>query len=263
MESGLSSIHAATIILEELILELGVKKQGHVALTGDTIVVSNAAQRGAMSLSMMVELAGIVVKLQETTPGLVWLRGTQNSFCSGGNLREVRTGLYDPDAGKNMCRAMTVVLDELRRLPTLSIAVVDGPALGGGAELLTAVDLRVATAQAKVGFVHSTLGVSPGWGGATRLAQIVGRQRSLRWLLTGEVLSGEALVKTGFVDFYADTIEEALKEVGAHITKPDAVLQAIKASLGSWDRPSDHECRAFGSVWGAEAHQRALGLSQT
>ena len=58
--------------------------------------------------------------------------------------------------------------------------------VGGGSELLTATDLRVLGPSTLVAFVHTTMGISPGWGGAVRLAGVVGRKRALR-LMMGEV----------------------------------------------------------------------------
>ena len=63
------------------------------------------------------------------------------------------------------------------------MAVVRGRAIGGGAELTTATDLRVFSPDASLSFVQSKMGLSTGWGGGSRLTSIVGRAKALRIML--------------------------------------------------------------------------------
>lgn len=100
------------------------------------------------------------------------------------------------------------------QLPIISIAAIEGPAIGGGAELSTACDHRILSRSAKVQFVHVRMGVSPGWGGGGRLSLLVGRQRALRMIGTAEPLAGQLALETGFADGLADegeALEESLK----------------------------------------------------
>ena len=102
----------------------------------------------------MVELADHVTELSqwEDGKGLI-LRGVDNTFCSGGDLTTVSAILNSRD-GDRMSQFMHDTLTRLHALPLVSVALLQGVALGGGAELTTACDVRVMTKTAKLGFVQ-------------------------------------------------------------------------------------------------------------
>ena len=75
-----------------------------------------------------------------------------------------------------------------------------GPALGGGAELTTMTDFRLCTPGASVSFVQARMGVAPGWGGARRLVELVGRRKALQLLLTSSKLGSEEGTELGYFD---------------------------------------------------------------
>ena len=77
--------------------------------------------------------------------------------------------LVGPEMGFAMACLMGEATARLAALPLLSVCLVGGPAVGGGAELTTCTDLRLATPTARVSFVQAVMGVAPGWGGAARL----------------------------------------------------------------------------------------------
>jgi enoyl-CoA hydratase/carnithine racemase len=73
-----------------------------------------------------------------------------------------------------MSAYMTATLNRLAQVPVVSVAAVDGFAMGGGFELTTACDYRVAAHTAVLQSVHAKMGVTPGWGGCSRLVQLIG-----------------------------------------------------------------------------------------
>lgn len=78
------------------------------------------------------------------------------AFCAGLDFSLAKEVVNSPDQGLLMCTMMTEALNRLRALDVVSVAVIHGPALGGGAELATACDYRLITSEAtsKIGFVH-------------------------------------------------------------------------------------------------------------
>eukprot|EP00953_Heterococcus_sp_UTEX-ZZ885_P007817 4701-Heterococcus_DN1.PRE.1 len=106
-----------------------------------------------------------------------------NAFCAGADLNLAREHLttsecymsfaHTPQDGRQMCNLMTDTLNRLRALPMVSVAVVTGAAVGGGAELTTACDYRVLSSDAKIQFVQVKMGVSVGWGGGARLCKLI------------------------------------------------------------------------------------------
>ena len=99
------------------------------------LVLSNPKRKNAMSVSMMRQLSDVVAELQQSDAHLLCVRGDGNTFCSGGELNEVRQYLEHAEHGFQMSQAMTVVLDSLQSLPILSCALIDGYAVGGALKL--------------------------------------------------------------------------------------------------------------------------------
>ncbi|KAJ3030438.1 UNVERIFIED_CONTAM: hypothetical protein HDU68_008990 [Siphonaria sp. JEL0065] len=159
--------------------------------TAVLITLSNTAKKNALSPVMMHQLgktldsvAAMASKDKELVA--VILAGDGNTFCSGFDLSSNVESGKDPvhsqkgedknenpfftmDYANSMATLMHTNMLKLHRLPLISVAAVDGYALGGGCELMSWCDLRVMSAHAKAGFLQTKMGVVCGWGGATRL----------------------------------------------------------------------------------------------
>ncbi|CAH1772274.1 unnamed protein product, partial [Owenia fusiformis] len=153
-----------------------------------TIVLNQPEKKNALSGKMMVDLQEIVSKLEGWNEGKgVLMYGSKGSFCSGGDLETVGK-ILDPELGIQMCNFMQQVTTRLSNLHLVSLALVQGYALGGGAELATACDFRLMTENACIGFTHVKLGVSSSFGGASRLVKLIGRKNALDLLLSGRLI---------------------------------------------------------------------------
>lgn len=223
--------------------------------------LANPRAHNALTVSMMRQLAEAVLTLS-SWPGAVLAIASEHggSFCSGGHLTQVRESLVEPEAALAMSRCMTIVLDALLAMPFLSVAVLEGPAIGGGVELATAADLRVATADARIYAAQVRLGVASGWGGAARLVHHVGRSRALRMMARSESLSAEEAATWGFVDHVGTGDREALLQalLGPALEHPVASVRAVKQQIAE----PEHGTEAFLTVWGGAAHRRSLGLDR-
>ncbi|KAK3572423.1 hypothetical protein QTP86_032641 [Hemibagrus guttatus] len=234
------------------------------------MTVNNPARMNAFSGSMMTELEERVCELENWTEGKgLIVRGAAGTFCSGSDLNAVRA-ISNPQDGMKMCMFMQKTLTRLLRLPLISVALVEGKALGGGAELTTACDFRLMTSDAVIQFVHKHMGLVPGWGGAARLVRIVGSQNALK-LLAGvkkvdpdfgnEIGLADGILKVGEGDTLVNT-ERWLSQ----FTKGSApVIRAVKKVVLSGrelalDEALTTERHAFGTVWGGPANLEALAL---
>jgi methylglutaconyl-CoA hydratase len=103
----------------------------------------------------------------------------------------------------------------LAALPMPTIAAVDGVALGGGAELALACDLRVAGPGAAFAFPEARLGIIPGAGGCARLPRLVGHARALDLIATARRVGPEEAAGWGLVEYCA-TPEDAAAGTGGH-----------------------------------------------
>ena len=139
------------------------------------------------------------------------------------------------------------VLDRLASSGRITVAAVDGLALGGGLELAMACHLRVGGADAKLGLPEVRLGLIPGAGGTQRLPRLVGRGRALDIMLTGRQVPADEALTMGLIDRLVSSgtaLEAALKLaaelVGVSLPAQRAVIRTVDAAF---DTPLDEGLR--------------------
>ncbi|KAI8602703.1 ClpP/crotonase-like domain-containing protein [Dissophora ornata] len=131
--------------------------------------------------------------------GIIVTGADQKSYCAGLDLAAAKTTLLTPQAGAEMSALMVSNLTRFMRLPILTIAAIEKAAIGGGAEMTTFCDHRCLADNAKVQFVQTQMGVVTGWGGASRLLNIVSRSQALRLLASAEpIQGGQEAIDSGF-----------------------------------------------------------------
>jgi enoyl-CoA hydratase/carnithine racemase len=153
----------------------------------DRVVVTLARpeKRNAIGVEMVDELHQVCDRLERDPKLLLVTGGTDGIFAAGADIAELRDrDRYDALAGINH-----TVFARIRALPMPSVAAVDGPALGGGAELSYACDIRVCTDRAFFGQPEVRLGIVAGAGALHRLPQLVGESLAKELLYTGRRLT--------------------------------------------------------------------------
>ncbi|XP_067322922.1 ethylmalonyl-CoA decarboxylase isoform X2 [Anolis sagrei] len=218
---------------------------------------------------MMIELQERVAELEnwKNGKGLI-VHGAENTFCSGSDLNAVRT-LSRPQDGMNMCMFMQNILTRLMRLPLITVALIQGKALGGGAELTTACDFRLMTPESEMRFVHKHMGLVPGWGGAARLVQILGSSPALRLLSGAEKVDAEMALRLGLIEAVLPsseeprTLQEAHTWLNLYTKGPPEVIRAVKKVISAGrelqlEAALRTEKEIFGTVWGGPANLHAL-----
>lgn len=223
--------------------------------------LSNPNARNAMSIAMMHQLKSIVEELEANPPNVLIIRGRNGHFCAGGDLADVKEHLLVEGMGTAMCQWMTTYTNRLRELSTFIIVLLEGAAIGGGAELLTLGDWILAHSRAKMGFVQARLGVTTGWGGGARLIDRVGKVRATQLLAMSPILSAEEAQQIGLVDCVADSVEDVLKEKRLRLIKqPSKTFTRLMTWLHQ-DNEEQVEQTTFSQTWGADEHRSALGLA--
>src|SRR2546425_6362375 len=96
--------------------------------------------------------------------------------------------------------AQAALLERVHRSRLVSIAAIDGAARGGGAELVSALDLRIGGPRTVFGFLEVAMGLLPGWGGPARLPHLLGRSRALDVILTCRDVGAEEALAMGWLD---------------------------------------------------------------
>ena len=123
-------------------------------------------------------------------------------FAAGADIKHMATA--DGETFAAYGRALKEPLGRLAASHRVSIAAVDGLALGGGLELAMACTLRIGGASATFGLPEVKLGLIPGAGGTQRLPRLVGRGRALDILLTGRNVAAEEAYAIGLIDRLVD-----------------------------------------------------------
>jgi enoyl-CoA hydratase len=131
----------------------------------------------------------------EADPRVLILTGSGGVFASGADIAQLRERrAADARAGINANAFVRV-----NELPMPVVAAVEGWALGGGAELAYAADIRIATPDARFGNPETGLGIIPAAGATWRLPEIVGSARATELLLTGRILDAAEALSIGLI----------------------------------------------------------------
>src|SRR2546427_8894553 len=96
--------------------------------------------------------------------------------------------------------AQAALVERVHRSRLVSIAAIDGAARGGGAELVSALDLRIGGPRTVFGVLEVAMGLLPGWGGPARLPHLLGRSRALDAILNCPDVGGEEARAMGWAD---------------------------------------------------------------
>ncbi|MFQ5829893.1 MAG: enoyl-CoA hydratase/isomerase family protein [Candidatus Methylomirabilia bacterium] len=230
------------------------------------LIINRPEVKNALDLRTIEVFSEVVDGLaQDPSLRVAVVTGSAGTFISGGDLKDFLS-LDDSEAGKRMARRTQSVLARLEALEVPVIAAIEGLALGGGAEVALACDMRIVAESAQMAFKQVSLGIMVGWGGGQRLLRLVGRSRALRLLLTGLTLTAEEAAKIGLVDEVVPTGQAlpcALSLARRIAAQPPAAVRATKRALHHGAEISRAEAAAleaecFATLWGSPDHREAV-----
>jgi enoyl-CoA hydratase len=176
------------------------------------------------------------------------------AFVSGGDLKELSAIRTAEDASA-MAWRMRSICDRLANFPAPVIAALNGHALGGGAEVAVAADIRVAADDIKIGFNQVSLAIMPAWGGAERLVALVGRSRALLLAGAGTVLDAAEAQRIGLVDRVvprASFNDEWRRVARLLATRPAGEIKRVMAGVSPAEAVA-----AFAALWVSDEHWQA------
>jgi enoyl-CoA hydratase len=232
------------------------------------VVLNRPEKRNALSVGVLARLGEIFTQhADDHNIRFAVIRGAgDKAFASGGDVVELSAVRTEADA-RAMSEHGKRALDAIRRFPTPVVAGVNGLALGGGAELALACDLRFAAVGARIGLIHAQLNIAPSWGGGVDLMRLVGPARGMTLLATARALTSEEGLAAGLLDAVAPAgadFDQALAVfLGGTLTSPPQVMRAIK-SLAMGERLrgreglDEAETRHFAEVWAHPDHWTAV-----
>jgi enoyl-CoA hydratase/carnithine racemase len=197
--------------------------------------------------------------------GIVLTGAGDRTFTSGGDLNMlVQLARSEPRG-----HAVLDMGDELavcERVDVPVIAAVQGDAYGGGCELLLLCDLVIVESHAQLAFRHAKMGLSPAWGGLTRLVERVGPTEAARLLYTAEKIDAAEALRIGLVNEVVPkgaARARAIARVARIADNPRTTVAALKRALcevreARRGAAIERERRIFSERWGAADHQDAM-----
>jgi len=241
-------------------IEYRVNGDGVATLTVNRPDVRNALDWAAMdSFSAAVNEAAHSDDLRALI-----VTGGGDTFVSGGDLKALSSYTKEHH-GLRLAVIMGKALEKLRALPCPTIAAVNGPARGGGAEIAVACDQRVMAVNADIGFVHARLGITTAWGGARFLLQLVGYPMAMELLTTGRVLNAEEAKEIGLVDHITaanaalSTALDLARIMAQHpIEAVRAAKRLLRFAVASPLVAKHAERRLFAGLWDSEFRRQAV-----
>jgi enoyl-CoA hydratase len=207
-----------------------VRDEGHLRWIG----LNRPGKRNAIDQTMVTELSAALDDARKQPCVLIVHSTTEGIFAAGADIAELRD--RDADAALLAINAGLFEKLEAHRWPT--IALVDGPALGGGCELALACDFRLASENAVFAQPELSLGIMAGAGGNWRLTQLAGLSVARRMLYAGARLNATEALEAGLVDEVTLDLAAAGRVLAGKIARQSwRALELTKLALRS-QRPA-------------------------
>ena len=213
-----------------------------------------------ISTELLDELADAVDRLNEDDDvrALLLTGAGDRAFSAGADVQSAASNATTLD-GVELSKTGQETFGKLEDSPMPVVAGIDGYTLGGGMELATAADMRVASESSQFGQPEHDLGLLPGWGGTQRLANIVGEGRAKEIIFTAERYDAEEMADYGFLN-EVTTSEELLDDAVALATElaagPPIAMDFTKRAMhaGRVDEAAglEVESQAFGHLFATE-----------
>lgn len=238
---------------------LHIERQDHVVVW----TIDRPAAKNALDHATLASLLDAVRDAEnDRDVRAAVITGGGDAFVSGGDLRELRGRHSRPDA-ERLCDAGHALTSAIWNLPFPVIAALTGPAVGGGAELALACDMRVAEPRARIAFKQVRMGVTTAWGSVPRLVALVGAGTAARLLFTAREVGAAEARDLGLIDeVVADARATALdwaREIA--LGSPKAISDAkrlLHAALVPTSDVRALEREVFVDTWMSTDHQDAV-----
>ncbi|MFB6106808.1 MAG: 3-hydroxyacyl-CoA dehydrogenase NAD-binding domain-containing protein [Halobacteriaceae archaeon] len=220
------------------------------------VVLDRPHQMNTVTTSMLDELEAAMDELEadEDVRAVLVTGAGDRAFCAGADMTAFTAGASASEAAA-LSRRGQEAFGRFESSPLPVVAAIDGYALGGGMELATAADLRVATRRSELGQPEHNLGILPAWGGTQRLSAVVGEGRAKEIIFTAERYDAERMAEFGFVNELvdADEFESVAHEYAADLAAGPPVAQELtkRAMLAGRDDTGaglEVEAQAFGQT---------------
>ncbi len=196
-----------------------------------TITINRPKALNALNRETLKEIKAAFTELE--TGGVVrvciFTGAGEKAFVAGADIPELKE--LNLVSGKEFVELGHQTFAQIEHSKIVSIAAINGFALGGGCEFAMAADIRMASDNAKLGQPEVNLGVIPGFGGTQRMTRLVGRGRAKELIFTARIITAEEALRIGLVEKVVPAdklLEEANKLADLILSKGPLAVQYAK-----------------------------------
>jgi len=223
------------------------------------ITINRESKLNALNIQTLIDIKNAILSIYQVAEvkGVILTGSGQKAFAAGADIAEFAN--FNVEEGTRMSAEGHAVLNAIENCPKPVVAAVNGFALGGGNELAMACHMRVAGEGARFGQPEVNLGITPGYAGTQRLAQLIGKGRALEVLLTADMIPAQRAYEMGLVNHVvpADQVVSKAEEILAKIKakSPIAIASVIRCVNAFYEKKLDGnnvEINEFGNIFGSD-----------
>jgi len=220
------------------------------------ITINRPEKLNALNKAVIEELSKAIDEVYTNTEirSAIITGAGEKAFVAGADISEFLQ--LDQTAGEAFARkGQEMVFDKIENSPKPIVAAINGFALGGGCELALACHFIIAASNAKFGQPEVNLGLIPGYGGTQRLVQLIGKNRAMQLIMTGEMISANDAQQYGIVNKVVeqnDLLNEVKKILGIIHTKAPLAITKVIECINNFDHTQqgyDFEIKKFGECF--------------
>ena len=244
--------------------DVRVERHGRVM----RVTLNRPDKHNPLSRAVLARLRGIFddAREDEAIACAIVTGAGDRYFAAGGDLRDL-AGVREESDVRAMANEARAALDAVRDFPVPVVALLNGDAIGGGAELALACDLRVMREGTYIGYIHGRLAITSAWGGGPDLVSVAGPARALRMTARCELVPAATALEWGLADAVApagaldaaldDFIAPLLKQARTALRGCKAQARAARAGRNYEERRA-LELDAFVATWTHADHWAAV-----
>ncbi|MDD5702256.1 MAG: enoyl-CoA hydratase/isomerase family protein [Dehalococcoidales bacterium] len=207
------------------------EKKGAVA----RIILNRPKAMNSLTWTMAREIAEALDDAEkDNSIRVVIITGSGKAFCTGVDLKFAREEMTDSQKEQDFFRySNETMIRKIEKMPKPVIAAVNGYAMGGGIEILTAVDLALASEDAVISDQHMKYGLLSAGGAPYRLSLLVGMRKAKELIFTGDSISGKEAAQIGLINraVPADKLESTVEELAARLAEASPLVMRISKSM--------------------------------
>ena len=241
----------------------------HLEIEADgpaTITLDQPDRRNALSAEISAGISEALDEIEDSDARCVLVQGSGGSFSAGGDIERMVEGIENDvpadERVRRLERSTNALIGRVVEFPIPTIALVDGPAVGAGANLAIACDVQLASENAVFGFVFRQVGLSIDAGTSYLLPRVVGENVAKELVLTGDIIDADRAAEIGLVNhvYGAEEFDERVDEfVEKVVSGPPIALRHANRLVGeglnkSLEQALTDEATAQGIVFDTADH---------